>query len=316
MERKGGFGIVPTQQKCGRCIQPAHVPSGLAAPVKCTINQTQWKVSSQSIYLRWRSLGNPCNFNVTCSSHSALYRVCQPIQKPNGSYECDYNGLEAGTLYFLWIVSLSDGETSNITVQTDPLPPARFEIKKEKISTTTLQVWWSPSLGKVDRYELQLFDSTIKKIQEIHVPGGISRNEETFVNLIPGSKYTLSISAISGTKNSPTIDISGFTAPSPAENIQISVQMESVHVSWLPGVGNVDQYRLILLDKGRQLQQHELEKHVLSYNFSGLTPGHQYNLTIITRAGELENYNFRLIRTGETFYKLFSVAKLWQTLLT
>lgn len=93
----------------------------------------------------------------------------------------------------------------------DPLPPSRFEIKKEKISTTTLQVWWSPSLGKVDQYELQLFDSAIQKLQEIHVPGGISRNEETFANLIPGSKYTISISAIAGTKNSPTIDVSGFT---------------------------------------------------------------------------------------------------------
>lgn len=99
-----------------------------------------------------------------------------------------------------------------------------------------------------------------------------------------------------------------LTAPSPAENIQISVQMKSVHVSWSPGVGNVDQYRLILLDKGSQLQQNDLEKHVLSYNFSGLTPGHQYNLTIITRAAGLENYNFRLIRTGEPFTNY----SLWQ----
>ncbi|XP_077194911.1 receptor-type tyrosine-protein phosphatase beta isoform X2 [Paroedura picta] len=178
--------------------------SGLAAPVKCTINQTEWKVSSRSIYLTWRSLGNPCNFSVTCSSYNTLFRVCQPIQKPNGSYECDYTGLEAGTLYSLGIVSLSDGEVSNITLQ---------------------------------------------------------------------------------------------TAPSPAESIQISVQMESAHVSWSPGIGNVDQYRLILLDKGNQLQQNDLEKHVLSYNFSRLTPGHQYNLTIITKAGGLESYNFKLIRT-------------------
>lgn len=84
--------------------------------------------------------------------------------------------------------------------------------------------------------------------------------------------------------------------------------MESIHVSWSPGVGNVDQYRLILLDKGSPLQQKDLEKDVLSYNFSGLTPGYQYNLTIITRAGGLENYNFRLIRTGETFI----TQSLWQ----
>ncbi|XP_048356636.1 receptor-type tyrosine-protein phosphatase beta isoform X1 [Sphaerodactylus townsendi] len=272
--------------------------SGLAAPVKCTINQTEWKVSSQSLSLRWSSLGNPCNFSVTCSSHNALYRICQPIQKPNGSYECDFNGLEAGTSYSLWIVSVSGDEVNNITLQTDPLPPARFEIKKEKITTSTLEVWWTPSLGKVDQYELQLFDHNNQKIQEIHVSGGILRNEETFANLIPGSKYTISISAIAGTKSSPTIDIQGITAPSPAKNIKISVQMESIHVSWSSGVGNVDQFSLVLQGKDNQLQQNNLEKHVLAYNFSGLIPGHQYNLTIITRAGGLENYNFRIIRTA------------------
>ncbi|XP_061495728.1 receptor-type tyrosine-protein phosphatase beta isoform X2 [Rhineura floridana] len=272
--------------------------SGLGAPVKCPINQTEWKVSSRSVYLRWDSLGNPCNFSVTCSSHNALYRVCQPIQKANGSYECNYNGLEAGTLYYLRIVSLSDGEACNITLQTDPLPPARFEIKNDKITTTTLQVWWSRSLGKVDWYELLLLECNTNKIQEIQVPGGLSINEQTFANLTPGSKYTISIIATAGNKKSPSTVISGSTAPSPVENIEVLVKMESIHVSWLPGAGNVDQYRLVLLDKDGPVQQTDLEKHYLSYNFSGLTPGCLYNLTIITKAEGLENYYIRPIRTA------------------
>nr|XP_034983059.1 receptor-type tyrosine-protein phosphatase beta [Zootoca vivipara] len=271
--------------------------SGLGAPVKCTINQTEWKVSGQSVHLRWNSLGYPCNFSVTCNSRNALYRVCQPIQKVNSSYECDYNGLEAGTWYYIRIVSLSDGETSNITLQTDPLPPARFEIKKEGITTTTLQVWWSPSLGKVDWYELQLLESNTNKVHEIQVPGGLSRNEQTFDNLTPGSRYTLSISAAAGNKKSPSTNTSGSTAPSPVENIQVLVKAETIHVSWLPGAGNVDQYGLVLLDKDGPVQQTDLEKQYLAYNFSGLTPGRLYNLTIISKAAGLENYNFRLIRT-------------------
>lgn len=111
-------GILCTGQDTYCMLFLIFPQSGLAAPVKCTINQTEWKVSSQSINLKWGSLGNPCNFSVTCSSHNTLYRVCQPIQKPNGSYECNYSGLEAGTSYSLWIVSLSDGEASNFTLQT------------------------------------------------------------------------------------------------------------------------------------------------------------------------------------------------------
>lgn len=94
---------------------------------------------------------------------------------------------------------------------TDPLPPARFEIRKEKTTVTTLQVWWSPSLGKVDWYELQLFDNQMKNVQKIPVSGGISRNAHTFANLIPGSKYTTFITAFAGNKNSSSVETSGFT---------------------------------------------------------------------------------------------------------
>ncbi|XP_066489420.1 receptor-type tyrosine-protein phosphatase beta [Tiliqua scincoides] len=270
----------------------------LGAPIKCTINQTEWKVSSRSVYLRWNSVGNLCNFSVTCNSHYAIYRVCQPIQKANSSFECDFSGLEAGSMYYIRIVSLSDGEASNITVQTDPLSPARFEIKKEKTTTTTLQVWWSPSLGKVDWYELELFDNQMKKVQKIQVSGGISRNAQTFANLTPGSKYTIFISAFAGNKNSSSVETSGFTAPSPVEKIQVTVEMESIHVSWSPAAGNVDQYRLVLLDKDGPVQQTDLEKHTLLYSFSRLTPGSLYNFTIISKAGGIENHNFRLVRTA------------------
>ncbi|XP_015667280.1 receptor-type tyrosine-protein phosphatase beta [Protobothrops mucrosquamatus] len=271
--------------------------SGLAAPVKCTINQTEWKVSSQSVYLRWNSLGNPCNFSVICSSSKVLSRDCQAIQKDNGSYVCNFSGLEAGTLYSIRIVSLSDGETSNITLQTDPLPPARFEIKKDKVTTTSLQVCWSPSLGKVDWYELQLLND-IKKVEEILVPGGISRRYQIFANLIPGNKYTITMRAVAGNKKSSSVDISGSTVPSAVRNIEILSKMQSLHISWLPGAGHVDQYRLVLLEKDILIQQMNLEKDILSHNFSGLTPGCLYNLTIISKAQGMENYNVRLVRTA------------------
>lgn len=83
------------------------------------------------------------------------------------------------------------------------------------------------------------------------------------------------------------------------ENLEVSVKMESIHVSWSKGSGNVDQYRLVLLDKDIVAQQTDLEKHYLSYSFSGLTPGCLYNLTIIAKAENLENYISRLIRTGK-----------------
>uniref|UniRef100_A0A8C3RWH3 Fibronectin type-III domain-containing protein n=1 Tax=Chelydra serpentina TaxID=8475 RepID=A0A8C3RWH3_CHESE len=267
-------------------------------PAKCARNLTEWRVSSQSVYLRWSSWGNLCNFTLTRSSDNASHTECHPVQKTNESYECSYSGLEAGTLYHLRIFSLSGTETSNISLQTDPLPPTKFEINKEKTTSTSLQVSWSPSSGKVDWYELQLSDHNNKKIQNVSIQGGISRREETFSNLIPGSKYNVIITAVAGNKSTPAIHISGSTVPSPVQNIQISVKTDTIHVSWLPGSGYVDRYRLLLLDKEGPVREINHEEHLLAYPFRGLTAGHLYNLTIIAEAAGLESYNFKLVRTA------------------
>lgn len=88
------------------------------------------------------------------------------------------------------------------------------------------------------------------------------------------------------------------SVPSPVQNIQISVKTDTIHVSWLPGSGYVDRYRLLLLDKEGPVHEINHEERLLSYTFLGLTAGHLYNLTIIAEAAGLESYNFKLVRTG------------------
>lgn len=94
---------------------------------------------------------------------------------------------------------------------TDPLPPSRFEINKEKTTFTSLKVQWEPSSGKVDWYNLVLFDHDNKKIQEASIPGRISKTENTFSGLIPGNKYNIVLTAVAGNKSTPELHISGST---------------------------------------------------------------------------------------------------------
>nr|XP_033808284.1 receptor-type tyrosine-protein phosphatase beta isoform X2 [Geotrypetes seraphini] len=267
-------------------------------PMKCTISLPEWSVSSRSIYVKWTSLGNPCNFSLSCSSENSWDGLCQPILRTNHSYECGFDGLDAGTLYELRLLSLLDGETKNLSLRTDPLPPSRFEVSKGKTTSTSLQVWWTPSLGKVDMYELHLIDSNKKKLQTVQIPGTVSQKEATFSSLIPGSKYNLGITAVAGDKSSPAVEIYGSTVPSSVKAVQVFSTTNTVHVSWLPGAGTVDQYRLILLDKDSPLHEVNLEKHFTSYIFHGLAPGHLYNFTIMTEAAGLYNHYFKLVRTA------------------
>lgn len=110
----------------------------------------------------------------------------------------------------------------------DPLPPSHLEINKEKTTFTSLQVRWDPSSGKVDMYQLVLFDRDEKKIQEVSIPGRISKTENTFSSLIPGNKYNIVLSAVAGNKTTPELHISGSTGMNSFRVIHLSKNTYSI----------------------------------------------------------------------------------------
>ncbi|XP_008682512.2 receptor-type tyrosine-protein phosphatase beta isoform X3 [Ursus maritimus] len=269
--------------------------TGLGEPVRCNFTLTESKVSSRSASLQWRTLGSPCNFSLIYSSDTSGVAWCHPTRIDNTTYGCYPKDLQAGTTYNFRIVSL-DGEARTVVLQTDPLPPAKFEVSKEKTTSTSLHVWWTPSSGKVTWYEMQLFDNN-RKIQETQIQESTSWNEHTFFNLTAGTKYNIAITAVSGEKRSLTIYTNGSTVPSPVKDISISAKTNSLLISWSHGSGNVESYQLMLMDKDILVHGSVVDKHATSYSFHGLTPGHLYNLTIVTKAAGLQNYRWKPART-------------------
>ncbi|KAJ7405698.1 Receptor-type tyrosine-protein phosphatase beta [Willisornis vidua] len=267
-------------------------------PPGCSARLTERREAAQSVRLRWGAEGPACNFSLSGSAEDGTAVGCQPGPAGNGTYGCTLRGLQPGTWYRLRIEPLAGGDTLNISVQTDPLPPSHLEINKEKTTLTSLQVQWDPSSGKVDLYNLLLFDHDDKKIQEVSIPGRISKLEKTFSSLIPGNKYNIVLSAVAGNKTTPELHISGYTVPSPVKNIQVSVKTDTIHASWSPGPGHVDRYRLVLLDSHVTVHESHQEDSLTSYTFSGLTAGHLYNLSIITQAAGLESSSFQTVRTA------------------
>ncbi|XP_062059209.1 receptor-type tyrosine-protein phosphatase beta isoform X2 [Lepus europaeus] len=271
--------------------------TGLAEPVRCNFTLTESKVSSRSVSLQWRTLGSPCNFSLIYSSDASGAAWCHPIRIDNITYGCNPKDLQAGTIYHFRIVSL-DGEEKTVVLQTDPLPPAKFEVSQEKTTSTSLQVWWTPSSGKVTGYEVQLFDENKQKTQETQIQESASWNEYTFFNLTAGSKYSMAITAVSGDKRSSPVYTNGSTVPSPVKNIQVSAKTDSLLISWSHGSGNVEQYRLMLVDKGILVHDTVVDKQATSHTVHGLTPGQLYNLTIVTEAAGLQNHRWKLVRTA------------------
>uniref|UniRef100_A0A8C5P154 protein-tyrosine-phosphatase n=1 Tax=Jaculus jaculus TaxID=51337 RepID=A0A8C5P154_JACJA len=271
--------------------------TGLGDPVRCNFTLLESSVSSLEAFVQWRTLGSPCNFSLIYSSDTSGPLWCHPIRTDNITYGCNPKDLQAGTMYNFRIVSL-DGEERTVVLQTDPLPPARLEVNTEKTTSTSLQVWWTPAPGKVTWYEVQLFNDNNQKIQGVQVQESTSRNKYTFLNLTAGNNYNIAITTVSGEKRSFTVYTNGSTVPSPVKDIGISTKPTSLLISWSHGYGNVERYWLILMDKGTIVQDSNVDKHDTSYAFHGLTPGHLYNLSIVTVAAGLQNYKWQLVRTA------------------
>uniref|UniRef100_H2Q6G6 Protein tyrosine phosphatase receptor type B n=1 Tax=Pan troglodytes TaxID=9598 RepID=H2Q6G6_PANTR len=270
--------------------------TGLAEPERCNFTLAESKASSHSVSIQWRILGSPCNFSLIYSSDTLGAALCPTFRIDNTTYGCNLQDLQAGTIYNFKIISLDEERT--VVLQTDPLPPARFGVSKEKTTSNSLQVWWTPSSGKVTSYEVQLFDENNQKIQGVQIQESTSWNEYTFFNLTAGSKYNMAITAVSGGKRSSSVYTNGSTVPSPVKDIGISTKANSLLISWSHGSGNVERYRLMLMDKGILVHGGVVDKHATSYAFHGLTPGYLYNLTVVTEAAGLQNYRWKLVRTA------------------
>ncbi|XP_064511733.1 receptor-type tyrosine-protein phosphatase beta isoform X4 [Pseudopipra pipra] len=259
----------------------------------CSANLTERRVFGQSVRLRWGAAGRACNFSLSGRSEDGEATGCQPAHAGNGTYDCTLRGLEAGTWYHLHIEPLSGGEALNISVQTDPLPPSRLEINKEKTTLTSLEVQWDPSSGKVDLYNLILFDDDNKKIQEVSVPGSISKTENTFFNLIPGNKYNIVLSAVAGNKTTPELHISGYTVPQNVSELQAGSGgwLRSLRVTWLPPAGDWERYHLLLWNRTALLLNTTLEKNTTEYLICdvGLIPGREYGVDVVVESGDLQS---------------------------
>uniref|UniRef100_A0A8C5R3G3 protein-tyrosine-phosphatase n=1 Tax=Leptobrachium leishanense TaxID=445787 RepID=A0A8C5R3G3_9ANUR len=267
-------------------------------PVKCSINISEASVLDQSIYIKWSTPGKSCNFSLTYNSGNFWETSCNPIQKTNDTYECMKTGLEAGTLYDIQILALQDGEMKNLSLLTDPLPPSQFEVRENTVTTTSFKVFWIPSPGSVDLYELQLLDSKNDSVQTLKINGSISKKEAIFSRLTPGIKYGITITAISGNKSTPSLSIHGSTVPSAVTSIDVTSKQDSISAKWTSASGRVERYKVTVLDNQRIVADFPLGSHVTSHTVHDLIPGHVYNLSVFTEAENRRNGTSVLVRTA------------------
>ncbi|XP_069760174.1 receptor-type tyrosine-protein phosphatase beta isoform X2 [Narcine bancroftii] len=265
---------------------------------RCSVNVTEIGQRGDAIRLRWNSPEALCNYSVSYRWNQSWVAACHPAPSAGLSYQCELNDLKAGALHQLLIYSLTDGTAANVTVQTDPKPPQNFQVMRSRTTSTRLQVSWTPSAGNVDVYEVRLFGEGDGETRSLLVPGSSPSKEATFQALTPGTRYSFAIKALSGNRSRDGPTTFGFTTPSKVKDVQVSSKSDSLAIVWSPGSGKVDNFILSLGYEGNVVQKYTFSNLTTSYKFTGLTSGRLYNLTVISVAGELEDFISKYIQTA------------------
>ncbi|XP_064418041.1 receptor-type tyrosine-protein phosphatase beta [Latimeria chalumnae] len=267
--------------------------TGIAEAVKCTVNLTETRESTDSLYLQWTSLGTSCNFSVLCSCDNSWGLVHVPVLKAHDSYECELTGLEPGTFYQLRILSLTDNEFRNVSLQTVssirsscstvPSPVRALQIASH---SNSLAVTWKAGLGKVDGYRLVLMDRE-GVVQQIN----LERNATSciFHGLAAGRLYNLTVITHAAELENRTF-LTARTVPAEVSNLTVTNNgsQDVLQAAWQRPLGDVDFYVVILSFRGSAVRNQTLPLNVSAAVFRALTPGCLYHLTVSTISGELQ----------------------------
>uniref|UniRef100_A0A3B3QLF1 protein-tyrosine-phosphatase n=1 Tax=Paramormyrops kingsleyae TaxID=1676925 RepID=A0A3B3QLF1_9TELE len=263
----------------------------------CAATLTETNTGSASLRLRWSSAGQGCAFAVVSLDSGSEIKDCVRGGGQGTAYECEITELEPGTLYRLRIVSRTDGERRDVSLQTDPQEPSRLDVTPEQSRSTTLHVSWPRSRGQVDWYEVTLQDTQTGTSKSTRV-SSTAAPRLGFTGLTPGTRYSVHLRATAGNKTSSVVRTTVTTAPMPATGLKFSGSPESLGISWQPGPGRIETFQLLVTHHGSLVGNVSLEKSVTSHTVSGLVPGRLYNVTVTTESRGQQSSVSREARTA------------------
>uniref|UniRef100_A0A8C7L6L2 protein-tyrosine-phosphatase n=1 Tax=Oncorhynchus kisutch TaxID=8019 RepID=A0A8C7L6L2_ONCKI len=251
--------------------------------VKCSVNLTETIARTDSIALKLITTGEACNFTVFYENSRSDITDCDLYGQYSNVYICDIRDLEPGTLHHFEVISKTDGERRNVSVLDvlpDQVQAAQYKSQGHG-GSPGLHVSWPRSRGLVDWYELTLQDTKTGESRNTRIMG-TAVPQLGFTALTPGTLYGLSLVAIAGNKTAPPV------------GLQLLASSNSLGVSWQPGPGRRERFRVLLRERqGSLVRNVTLKSSVTSHILNDLLPGTLYTVTVVTEAGGLQNAVFK-----------------------
>ncbi|XP_060740643.1 receptor-type tyrosine-protein phosphatase beta-like [Tachysurus vachellii] len=245
--------------------------------------------ASTNISVSWQpGPGQRETFWVTLSRDDALL---QNLMFKSTVTSCTLDGLRPGTLYTVTVVTEAFGKQQNVTkdIRTVPAPVTKLKLENYG-SEDSFITSWTPAEGEVDKYLISLTSSSSSTEQIPLVQLHPNTSHWVFRALTPGRGYYVSVRTKSG-EVSTEAKTPGRTVPGHVQKLQVHHSNESsVCVQWRPPLGEWDKYSVYLTDIGGGVKKRQtLSREINEFSFHDLTPGKEYNITVVTHSGDLNS---------------------------
>ncbi|KAM6458141.1 receptor-type tyrosine-protein phosphatase V-like isoform 3-T3 [Liasis olivaceus] len=199
-------------------------------------------------------------------------------------------GLTPGTCYLIAVWSLAGPYSSasrNSSACTAPAAPMNLTLKNMDNSSVLYAAWAEPPGGR-DHYRMILYSLDPPGMKRVHVIGPGVQNF-LWTGLPAGSHFAVQVISVKGHSEASSTIAAEWTSPLPAASVQIwnEGHPNRLHVAWAPASGRLDGYELNLYHTGSSAlaTQAYLGSDATNFTFSGLTPGINYLLEILSKAG-------------------------------
>ncbi|KAJ8002746.1 hypothetical protein DPEC_G00162150 [Dallia pectoralis] len=301
---QSGFrGLIPGTLYALRLVATAGNKTALpvlatAATAPSGITGLHLSASSSSMAVTWQpGPGRRARFRVLLRNQQGSLVSNVTLKSSVTSHNLD--NLLPGTLYTVTVVTEAEGLQNSISKQTvtDPVGPSRLDVVPESVqhilpgqeSSRGLLVFWPQSHGQVDWYDLTLQDTKTGENRSTRVMG-TAAPQSGFRGLIPGTLYALRLVATAGNKTALPVLATAATAPSGITGLHLSASSSSMAVTWQPGPGRRERFRVLLRNQqGSLVRNVTLKSSVTSHNLDNLLPGTLYTVTVVTEAEGLQN---------------------------
>ncbi|XP_071187861.1 receptor-type tyrosine-protein phosphatase beta-like [Salvelinus alpinus] len=235
--------------------------------------------------------------------------------------DCVFSSLVPGRLYTVTVSTWSGEYQSTVSTDGRTFPSAVRSLALGDSGTGDLVVTWSPALGDVDHYEVQILFNDTRVYPPVTL--GNEARDHRLASLTPGRLYKIVVSTFSGPNQRPQF-IEGRTVPSQVRNLHARPgdQAASLRVFWTPGDGDVDMYTVSLSQGGHLLETRPVPKHVTELDFQGLVPGQLYWVEVQSLSGILVNHSTTTGRTvpstvtalqADSDHTTHSLTVTWET---